>query len=477
MADQQQPRIGDRVVRRPRVSEVMPSVIHDPPVRHPPRFLTAPYILFGGFTALILLGGLLLWLPVSSTHEGATPFVTAMFTSTSAVTVTGHIVEPTSSYWTSFGQGVIFVLMLVGGLGFMTVATFLLIITGRRLGLAERILMREAMGVDRMGNLVRVTRNIILMVMGLYALGIILLWWRLLGFFDAGEAMWQAAFLSVSSFNNAGFSILPDEAGILAGSFIRNLPLLGFMATLIILGSIGWTTLVDVSRRHRFSRLSLDTKMVLTTSLFLYVLGAAVILFTEFGNENTLGAFPIAERVYQAIFHSISGRTAGFSTIDFGQASEFTLLFYPFLMFVGGAAGSVAGGIKVATFAVIIAAVFSSLRGRQQVEAFGREIDPFQVHRAVTVAVLGITVAFFAMLILTLTEDIPFRQLLFDTVSAFGTTGLSTGASADLTVAGEGIFMVLMLLGRLGPLTMALALVPRGEASLYRYVQERVKIG
>ena len=477
MADQQRPRIGDRVVRRPRMREVMASIIHDSPVRRPQRFLTAPYILFGGFTVLILVGGLLLWLPISNNHEGPSSFVTAMFTSTSAVTVTGHIVEPTSAYWSSFGQGVIFVLMLVGGLGFMTMATFLLIITGRRLGLAERILMREAMGVDRMGSLVRVTRNIILIVLGIYALGIIVLWWRLLGFFEAGEAMWQAAFLSVSAFNNAGFSILPEEASVLSGSFIRNLPLLGFVATLIVLGSIGWATLVDVSRHHRFSRLSLDTKMVLTTSLFLYVLGAAVILFSEFGNENTLGAFPVGERIYQAIFHSISGRTAGFSTIDFGAASEFTLLFYPFLMFVGGAAGSVAGGIKVATFAVVIAAVFSSLRGRQQVEAFGREIDPFQVHRAVTVAVLGVTITFLAVLLLTLTEDIPFRQLLFDTVSAFGTTGLSTGAAADLTVFGKGLFMVLMLLGRLGPLTMALALVPRGEASLYRYAQERVKIG
>ena len=477
MADQQRPKIGDRVVRRPRAREVMPSVIHDPAIRRPPRFLNAPYILFGGFTALIVVGGLLLWLPIANNHEGPSSFVTAMFTSTSAVTVTGHIVEPTASYWSSFGQGVIFILMLVGGLGFMTMATFLLIITGRRLGLEERILMREALGVDRMGSLVRVTRNIILIVVAFYAIGIVLLWWRLLGFFEAGEAMWQAAFLSVSSFNNAGFTILPEEASVLGGSFIRNLPLLGFVAALIVLGSIGWTTLVDVSRHHRFSRLTLDTKMVLTTSLFLYVLGAAVILFNEFGNENTLGAFPVGERIYHAIFHSISGRTAGFSTIDFGAASEFTLLFYPFLMFVGGAAGSVAGGIKVATFAVIIAAVFSSLRGRQQVEAFGREIDPFQVHRAVTVAILGITVIFLAVLVLTLTEDIPFRQLLFETVSAFGTTGLTTGASADLTVAGKGLFMVLMLLGRLGPLTMALALVPRGEAALYRYVQERVKIG
>ena len=250
-----------------------------------------------------------------------------MFTSTSAVTVTGHIVEPTSSYWTSFGQGVIFVLMLVGGLGFMTVATFLLIITGRRLGLAERILMREAMGVDRMGSLVRVTRNIILIVMGLYALGIIVLWWRLLGFFDAGEAMWQAAFLSVSSFNNAGFSILPEDASTLGGSFIRNLPLLGFVATLIILGSIGWTTLVDVSRPPSLFAVVLGHQDGADHQPFPLRAGAAVILFTEFGNENTLGGFSISRASLPSYLPLDQRQDAGFSTIDFGQASEFTLLF------------------------------------------------------------------------------------------------------------------------------------------------------
>ena len=477
MADQRLPRARDRVVRRPRVREMMPAVIHDAAIRRPHRFLTAPYILFVGFSALILLGGLLLWLPVANNHEGPSSFVTAMFTSTSAVTVTGHIVEPTSVYWSTFGQAVIFMLMLVGGLGFMTIATFLLIVTGQRLGLSERILMREAMGVDRMSSLVRVTRYIILVVMVIYAIGTLVIWWRLSGFFDTGEAMWHAAFLSVSSFNSAGFSILPEEVGTAAGAFVTNLPLLGFMATLIVLGSIGWTTLVDVARRRRFSRLSLDTKMVLAASLFLYVLGASVLLVDEFGDPLTLGAFSMAERVPQAIFHSISGRTAGFSTIDFGQASDFTLLSYPFFMFVGGAAGSVAGGIKVATFAVIVAAVFSSLRGRQQVEAFGREINPFQVHRAVTVVMLGGAMTFLAALTLTLTEDIPFLDLLFDTVSAFATNGLSTGATADLTVTGQGIFMALMLLGRLGPLTLALALAPREETSMYRYAQERVKIG
>ena len=464
------------MVRRPRTREVLPSVIKPSPIRHPSRLFTAPYILFAGFASLILLGGLLLSLPFANNQSGFTPLVTAMFTSTSAVTVTGLTVEPTSTYWSSFGQGVIFGLMLVGGLGFMTVATFLLIVMGQRITLSERMLMRDTMGVDRMGALVRVTRNIVLIVIGVYGVGMLVLWWRLLGFFSEGEALWQAAFLSVSSFNNAGFSILPE--GVSRDAFVSNFPLLGFMAFLIVLGSIGWTTLVDVWRHRRFTRFSLDTRMVLATSLFLYALGAAVIFLAEFNNELTLGRFSMADRAFYSIFHSISGRTAGFSTIDFSQAGDLSLLFYPFLMFVGGAAGSVAGGIKVATFAVIIAAVFSSVRGRLQVEAFSREIPSFQVHRALSVVVIAMALIFVVSLALTFTEEeIPFLHLLFDTVSAFGTTGLSTGVPAELSVAGKALFMVLMLAGRLGPLTMALALVPREEATVYRFAQERVKIG
>ena len=476
MADSEHRRIGDRIVRRPRSRELLPAIIRVTPIRHPSRLFTAPYILFLGFASLIMLGGFLLSLPFANTQDGTTPIVTAMFTSTSAVTVTGLIVEPTSTYWSPFGKAIIFTLMLVGGLGFMTVATFLLIMLGQRITLAERILMRDTMGVDRLGSLVLVTRNIIFIVMAIYAIGMLVMWWRMLGFFSAGEALWQSAFLSVSSFNSAGFNILPE--GVAGDAFVANLPLLGFMIVLIILGSIGWTTLVDLWRHRRFTRLSLDTRMVLVTSLFLSVLGAAVIFIAEFGNDATLGAFPLADRVFHAVFHSISGRTAGFATVDFAQVTDLTLLFYPFLMFIGGAAGSVAGGIKVATFAVIIAAVLSSIRSRPQVEAFGRELPPFQVHRAVTVAVLGMAFIFTVALILTLTEkDLPFLQLLFDTVSAFGTTGLSTGIPPQLTVPGKALFMVLMLAGRLGPLTLALALTPREEPTIYRFVQERVKIG
>jgi trk system potassium uptake protein TrkH len=434
--------------------------------------------LFFGFGALILIGGGLLALPFATNAEGGAPLVTAMFTSTSAVTVTGQTVVDTSTYWSFSGQAIIFGLMLVGGLGFMTVATFLLIVIGQRISLSERILMSNAIGVDRIGSLVRVTRNIIIMVVMIYALGILLLWWQLADFFSTQEALWQAAFHTVSSFNNAGFSIIP--ATVHQKGFAGNMLLLSFMTGLIILGGIGWTTLVDIWKNHRFSRWSLDTRMVVVTSLFLWSMGAVVFYIAEFNNEETIGNFSVIERVFYSVFHSISGRTAGFVTIDFSRASELTLLFYPFLMFIGGAAGSVAGGIKVATFAVIIAAVVSSIRGRPQAEAFRRAIPPFQVHRAVAIAVLAIAFIFFATLILTLTEDLEnftFLNLLFDSVSAFGTTGLSTGVPSELSVGGKAIFMLLMFVGRLGPLTMALAIAPLEDSTVYRFAEERVKIG
>ena len=474
-----QRRAGDRIIRRPRLRDVLPEVVRSSRIRHPARHFSPPYILFYSFTSLIIVGGLLLLLPISNglATDGFTPPDVAFFTATSAVTVTGHTVVTTSSYWSTFGHGVIFTLMLVGGLGFTTLATFLLILLGQRITLPERMLMRDSMGVDRLGGLVAVTRNIVLIVIAIYFVGMMLMWWRLMAIYPAGEALWYSAFLSVSSFNSAGFSILP-ESGSIEGLF-DNLPFLAFSATLIILGGISWTVLVDVFRQRRFSRFTLDTKMVLTTSLFLWGLGALVFFMAEYDNDATLGPLSVVQKGIQSVYHSISGRTAGLTTMeDFSGATELTLLFYPFLMFVGGAAGSVAGGIKVATLAVIIAAVISSIRGRSEGEAFGREIPHFQVQRAVTVGALGMAIIFLISLALTLTEDgIPFLHLFFDTISAFGTTGLSTGVPPQLSLAGEILFMITMLVGRLGPLTLALALAPREEATVYRFVQERVKIG
>ena len=449
------------------------------PLRHPRRLFRSPYILLFIFLLLIVVGGLLLALPIASQSNGFTSPVTSFFTAVSAVTVTGHTVENTSTYWSGFGQSIIFILMLVGGLGFMAVATFLLVLIGQRSTLPERMVMRETMGVDRMEGLRRVSRYIILVVFLIYALGTAVIFWRINGLdgMGLGQSVWQSLFLSVSSFNNAGFSILPEGSSLIDLATDHRV-LLGFMMLLIILGGIGWTVLVDVSRHRRFARFSLDTKLILVTSLVLWFLGALVFFLAEYSNVETMGSLGLGDKIISSVFHSISGRTAGFASVEFGGTGEFTKVMYPGLMFIGGAAGSVTGGIKVATFAVIIAAVISSLRGRYEAEAFGREIAHIQVLRALAVCVLGLGAIIILMPTLAALEsDISFLDLFFDTVSAFSSNGTTTGIVPDLSSASKSIFMIAMLVGRLGPLTLALALAPREEATAYRFVQERVKIG
>ena len=468
----------DIVVRQPRTDQLEPTVAEQLPYRHPQRIFTTPFILATGFALFILVTALLLLLPVSNTTDEFTAFDTAFFTATSAVTVTGHIVVNTSSYWSTFGQVVIFTSMLVGGLSFMAIATFILALIGQRSSLSERLMIREAMGIDRLIGLRKIARNIVLIALLVYIVGAICIFSRIQGLDEMGflESAWQSLFLSVSAFNNAGFSILPDTIGepglhrIASDSY-----LLGFVMVLIVLGCIGWTVLVDIYKERRFSRFSLNTKLVIVTTTALYIFGAAVFFLAEL--SHTMLDVNLWDKLVSASFHSISGRTAGFSTVDFSETGDFTKLVYPALMFIGGASGSVAGGIKVNTFAVIIAVVISSIRSRPRAEAFGREIANAQVLRAITVAVLGVVFLLLIVPTLTITDpDIPFLNLLFDTVSAFSTNGTSTGIVPDLSIPGKIIFMLAMFIGRLGPLTLALALVP-SEHTLYRFAQERVTIG
>ena len=453
--------------------------------------MSTPYILLLGFVLLIVVGGLLLALPIANHQNEFTSLDISFFTAISAVTVTGHTVVPTSTYWSGFGQGVIFLLMLVGGLGFMVVSTFLLLVIGQRSTLQERLMssgfMRDTVGVEGMQGLRRIGRNVVLLVFVLYVLGTMGMFWQVRGLdgMGFGESLWKSTFLSVSAFNNAGFNILPElPTGSSLARFATNPILLLMTTVLIVLGGLGWTVLLDIYRNRRFPRLGLDAKLVVVTSLALWGFGAVVLLIAEFSNPETLGSLGWADRVTGAVFGSASGRTAGFTTIDFADVRDITKLTYTGLMFIGGGAGSVAGGIKVVTFAVIVAAVVSSLRGRSHAEAFGREIHQSQLHRALAVAVLGIGISVLLVAVLTLTEKdvliekgISFVDLLFDTVSALGTTGASTGIVPDLTVGGKAIFMLAMFVGRLGPVTLALTLVPREEATVYRFVRERVKIG
>jgi trk system potassium uptake protein len=367
----------DSIIRQPRVEQLRPTVAEVVPMRRPHRLFTSPFILLFGFASLITLGGLLLALPISSTARVFTPLEVAFFTATSAATVTGHAANNTSTYWSHFGEAVIFFLMLIGGLSFLAFAVFILALLGQRSTLSERLVLREALGVDRMGGLRRITRNIVLVAFLIYLVGAAAIFWRINGLDGMGfsESVWQSLFLSVSAFNNAGFSILPE---LPAGSGLLRVAsdkaLLMVLAALIILGGIGWITLVDLYRHRRFSRLALDTKLVITTSIFLWVAGAAVLLSAEYTKPSLLPELNLLDRLINSIFHSVSARTAGLSTLDFGAAQDVTKLTYSGLMFIGGATGSVAGDIKVNAFAVLIAAVISSVKGRPQAEAFGREI-------------------------------------------------------------------------------------------------------
>ena len=468
-------RPGDSVVRHPREEEIRPLHIAAPSPRVPAKNFGSPYLLFGGFAILISVGTALLLLPFTNTSGNITPFTDALFTATSAVTVTGLVVVDTPTYWTFPGQLIIMFLIFTGGLGIMTSATFLLIIIGQRITLSNRLLMRETLGVNQLGGLVRLTRYIVFTIVGIQVVGFLLLFARLYSEFPVSTALWQAGFHAVSGFNNAGFVVFPDSQSL--ERFQQDYAILLTMTLLIILGTLSYSVLVDIVRYRRFTRYTLDSKLVVTGTIAMILVGTAVILVAEYGNSATLGPMAFGDKVLNAMFQAVSGRTAGFTSVDFESMEQHSNFFIVGLMFIGGASASTAGGIKVNTFAVLLVAVLSSIGGRTYVTAFGREIPQAQIYRALAVLLLGMAMVFAVAFLLTISEGFPFIQILFETVSAFATVGLSTGITSELSELGRIIIILTMYLGRVGPLTLALVLTQREETAPYRYAEERVKIG
>ena len=475
----------DETIRLPRRREVSQTIRRDESPRRTRRLVGVSGSLLIGFMLLIALGAGLLALPIASNSGDYTSLGVTFFTSISAVTVTGHTVVSTPEYWSTFGQAVIFVLMTLGGLGFMIISTFLLLALGSRTTIEQRAftrgLMSDTAGVNHMRAIRSFGRNVIIIVVFIYLIVSLIFFTQIAGLDGVGQgrSYWYSLFLSVSSFNNAGFNIIPEDPAGNAARFASNPFLLLVMTGMIACGGLGWAMLVDVWRGRRFARFSLDTKLILVTSIGLWVLGAAILALSEFNNASTMASMGWADRIVNAMFLSVSGRTAGFSTIEFSQVADATGMTFTALMYIGGAPGSVAGGIKVVTFAVLVTAVVSSLRSRSHAEAFGREIPQPQVHRALSVALLGLAAIFIAaMTLVTLEPEMHFLSLLFDIVSAFGTVGATTGIMPHLGLPAQSIVMVAMFIGRMGPLILALALAPKeDEVVLYRFAQERVRIG
>jgi trk system potassium uptake protein TrkH len=422
----------------------------------------------------------LLLFPFANTTGGWTPFMVSLFTATSAATVTGLIVVDTPVYWSTTGQAIIWVLILVGGLGWMTMAGFIYILLGQRITLTQRMAFRESLGTTRIGGILRTIRNLMVTALLLQLVGGVLLAIKFQNTFDWGwpRAIWHGLFHAVSGFNNAGFTTIPNSDSL--SVFQQDLFTLGVMAVLIMLGGLSFAVMAELARVKRFSRFSLDTKIIVVASVVLWVLGAVIVFTLEYDNSSTLGPMSFGQKIVHSVFESITARAAGFSTIGTGLLGPATLFFIIGLMFIGTASASAGGGIRLNTLGVVVATIFSSIRGNDHVNAYGREIPSSQVHRAITVVALGILLVFVVAFVLTGTEhgQTRFISLLFETVSAVGTVGLSTGITADLSTVGRLLIIVTMVVGRIGPLALGLALVHHeGRTPHYRYPHERVRIG
>jgi trk system potassium uptake protein TrkH len=386
----------------------------------------------------------------------------------------------TADYWSGFGQGVILALIQVGGLGFMSSATILLLLLGRRVGLRERWLIGVSLGSEQTGGMVKLVRRIVVFTFLVEAIGAAVFYIHFSVESPKLTAVWVSVFHAVSAFNNAGFDIFGQFRSML--DYQTSALVLLTTAALIILGGISFVVVADIGRVRRFGRLSLNSKLVLVTTFGLILLGAIVFLVTEYNNADTFGPMSVTTKLLNAFFHSVSSRTAGFSSINMVGMQNYSQFFTVVLMFVGGAAGSTAGGIKVNTFGMLVATIWSTIRGKEHAGAFGREFSNQQIHRALALLLIAITIIIVAVFVLTITEqeiprDFKFLRLLFETVSAFGTTGLTTGITPDLSVAGRLIISAIMFIGKLGPLVLVLSLTQRQKPSEYRYPQDEVRIG
>ncbi len=466
------PKPGDKKIRIPRVRpwRVLLPVIPKSKSSGPKSI-----ILVYGFIGLIAIGTVLLMLPISSKSGHFTPFVDALFTSTSAVCVTGLVVVDTGDYWNLFGQVVVMLLIQLGGFGFMTSATLFLLAFGRRIGLRERLLIEESMGLQKMGGLINIIKQMAIFTILIESIGVVIFFIRFISENSFGSALWKAIFHTVSAFNNAGFDIFGSFRSL--ADYNTDPLVLLLTSGLIIFGGISYLVVIDVLRVRSFKKLAVDSKLVLVTTLSLLLLGTVVILLTEVKDTDTLGAMSLPAKFLNAFFQSVTARTAGFSTVDMANIADYALFFTMLLMFIGGASGSTAGGIKVNTFGMLASTIWSTIRGRERAGVFGREFVPQQIHRALTVVLLSIGLLAVVVLLLTVTEEFRFLDLLFETISAFGTVGLSTGITPGLSIAGRLIITVTMFAGRLGPLTLMLALIQRQHPTTYQYPEEAIRIG
>lgn len=439
---------------------------------HKKKKLTSFQVIILGFSGVILLGSFLLMLPMSSREGIKTSFFDALFTSTSAVCVTGLVVHDTAAYWSAFGQFVILLLIQIGGMGVITVAAAFAMISGKKISLMQRSTMQEAIAAPKVGGIVRLTNFIVKTTLLMEFSGAAVMapvFCRDFGI----KGLWMALFHSVSAFCNAGFDLMGVKSPFSSLTGYAAQPVINLtVMMLIIVGGIGFLTWDDIRRnRLHFHKYRMQSKVILLTTVILLVLPFLYFYFFEF-----LSLEP-CERMFSALFQAVTPRTAGFNTVDITGISEAGQWIIIVLMLIGGSPGSTAGGMKTTTVAVLFAMAFATFRRKEDTHFFGRRIDNSALKNAATILLMYLVLPFFGGLMVSIAEGLPMLTCLFETASAIGTVGLSLGITPELGALSRMILILLMFFGRVGGLTLIFAAISGAKKTAAKLPQEKITVG
>lgn len=434
--------------------------------------LNPPLVLSLGFAILITFGGVLLSLPFFTKSGEATDLIDSMFVAASASCVTGLTPVNTFEHWNTYGHVLLIILIQIGGLGVMSLASIIPLILGKKIGMKSRQILKEQLNVESLEGMIVLFKYVLVFTFGIEILGAILLSFRFIPLYGAGTGIWYSIFHSISAFCNAGFDILGDSMYPFRDDILVNLTL----SSLVIVGGLGFVVTSELFRRRSFEKISTHSKLVLLISGVLLVLGTVMFLFLENG-DGVLQYESIKGSILESFFQSVVARTAGFYSVDLSKIKDSTALMLMGLMFVGGSPGSTAGGIKTTTLGVLFISTHAVVRGESEPVVFGRHIGMDVVRKALAIFLVSITIVLSVSFILTITESARLVDILYETVSALATVGASKGITADLSDVGKILITFCMYLGRLGPMTMAFAFGMKDKKSLIRYPESFISIG
>lgn len=428
-----------------------------------------------GFMGAILIGTLFLMMPFSSSGEENISFLTALFTITSAVCVTGLSVIDVGKELSTAGQIILLIFIQLGGLGIMTFSSFILLLIGKKITYEERELLKEERNLENNGGILWFLKKIILTVVIIEGTGALFLALRFAQDMEIKKAVYYGIFHSVSAFCNAGFSLFSTNLEKYAGSFVVTMT----TAYLIIIGGIGFTVIDSIlfATRKKVKRFDLTSKVAILVSMILVILGTVLFLILEYNNRGTIGEMSFFKKILASFFQSVTTRTAGFNSVPFGNLTEGSVFLFCILMFIGASPGSTGGGIKTTTFGVIIFYVISVVKKRESVVIFNRRIGWEVLNRAIVVLILALLYVGIITLIIVSIDEFTLEQTIFEVVSAFATTGLSLGITPELGTISRILIICTMLLGRLGPMTFALALGGSNKVDKIQFPKENILVG